>query len=356
MINFDRIANHKNKLENDIDNITVDYTDLNILPLFVNFNSNNKFYTTNCFIKEKIMSKGVNFNYSFLWIGKNYTTLNSFKAMYKINKLKTKSQIKTIFASYISEITSLNQNLFYNIVKHSNNIFYLNKRLFLKESVVYAKNNVNILNFFKNSTSYKSYIRNLENLIIYNNFIYKKTDDGVYPVFMFGVDLNKINEFRYNYLYKAVYNKDYNFSSIKVYIDKDWYLGSCNKVLKIKLLNTITEHFDSNYELILFDGKEFASKNMHGYFEKNYLTLAKRKEYYQRLENKLYNFYNKSYEELDYIKIQNEILEKYNSYIIEQNKKETEVPILENESLNDEDLQSIFNLIGEIDRGVENEH
>ena len=349
MIQFDLINRQPT---NSIDDITVDYTDLNILPISLNFNVNS--YNSDSFIKQKLASKSINIYNSFLgsyYTHSFYKNIDYFKKEYKNNKGKTKSSIKSVFDDLQYQIEVLQKNLVTRIVKNSTNISYLNKRMFEK-TFLPVGNNIRILNRFKNGYDNGSYIRNSEKLIINYNYIYKKVDDGIYPVFMFGVDLNKINEFNYNYLNKAVYNKDYNFSSIRVYIDKDWYLDSCNKVLKIKLLNIITEYFDNNYELILFDGKEFANKNMHGYFEKNYPTLAKRKEYYQKIENKLYEFYSaRNYKELDYIKIQNEILEKYNSYIIQEEKKEPETSILENESLSDEDLQSIFNLIGEIDNG-----
>jgi hypothetical protein len=116
------------------------------------------------------------------------------------------------------------------------------------------------------------------------------------------------------------------------------------------LLKSLNERY-YNYELILFDGKEFANQNMFSYQSLSFSTLAKRKKYFTEIEAKLCETLTKEgyTDDFDYKTLQKEFLDKYNK-LLEENRKEKEnieenkPEILETRSLTSEEMSLIDSL------------
>ena len=93
-----------------------------------------------------------------------------------------------------------------------------------------------------NSFNQTSRIRNNEKLVVYFGSVFKEVDEGTYPVLLSGIDVSKIDSFKLNLMYSYI-SEPTDFNSVKVYVDKDWYLQSCNKSLKTYLLKSLNERY-----------------------------------------------------------------------------------------------------------------
>jgi hypothetical protein len=263
------------------------------------------------------------------------------KSKYIDFKERIKNEVYFFFNEKVNFITTINntniqfnEKVFINTEYITNNFQFRGNNQFIKNT------------FDKFST--KKVIRNNEKLAIYYGSVFKEVTEGTYPVLLSGIDANKINSFKSN-LINTLVNEPTDFNSVKVYVDKDWYLDSCNKSLKIYLLKNLEEKY-YNYELILFDGKEFANQNMFSYQPLSFSTLGKRKKYFNDIEAKLYELmlddYNDSF---DYKAEQEKFLNKYNQLLEnnrkeKQDKEESKPEILETRSLTSEEMSLIDSL------------
>jgi hypothetical protein len=115
------------------------------------------------------------------------------------------------------------------------------------------------------------------------------------------------------------------------------------------LLKSLEEKY-YNYELILFDGKEFANQNMFSYQPLSFSTLGKRKKYFNDIEAKLYELMLDDYKDsFDYKAEQEKFLNKYNQLLEnnrkeKQDKEESKSEILETRSLTSEEMSLIDSL------------
>jgi len=263
------------------------------------------------------------------------------KSKYVDFKERIKNEVYFFFNDKVNFITTINntniqfnEKVFINTEYITNNFQFRGNNQFIKNT------------FDKFST--KKVIRNNEKLAIYYGSVFKEVNEGIYPVLLSGIDANKINSFKSN-LINTLVNEPTDFNSVKVYVDKDWYLDSCNKSLKIYLLKSLEEKY-YNYELILFDGKEFANQNMFSYQPLSFSTLGKRKKYFNDIEAKLYELMLDDYKDsFDYKAEQEKFLNKYNQLLEnnrkeKQDKEESKSEILETRSLTSEEMSLIDSL------------
>jgi hypothetical protein len=269
----------------------------------------------------------------------DYTYL---KSKYTDYKERLKKSVYDIFNSKVNFLDNIVTTNF-----QFNEKVYINVKL-ISDNFQFRGNNSYIKSAFDNFLT-KKVIRNNEKLVVYFNSIFKEVDEGTYPVLLSGIDASKINSFKLNLMYSYI-KEPTDFNSVKVYVDKDWYLQSCNKSLKTYLLKSLNERY-YNYELILFDGKEFANQNMFSYQSLSFSTLAKRKKYFTEIEAKLCETLTKEgyTDDFDYKTLQKEFLDKYNK-LLEENRKEKEnieenkPEILETRSLTSEEMSLIDSL------------
>jgi hypothetical protein len=265
--------------------------------------------------------------------------------------------LKSKYTDYKERLKKSVYDIFNHKVNFLNNIvttnFQFNEKVYINVNLIsdnfqFRGNNSYIKSAFDNFLT-KKVIRNNEKLVVYFGSVFKEVDEGTYPVLLSGIDASKINSFKLNLMYSYI-KEPTDFNSVKVYVDKDWYLQSCNKSLKTYLLKSLNERY-YNYELILFDGKEFANQNMFSYQSLSFSTLAKRKKYFTEIEAKLCETLTKEgyTDDFDYKTLQKEFLDKYNK-LLEENRKEKEnieenkPEILETRSLTSEEMSLIDSL------------
>jgi hypothetical protein len=341
-----RNTRHFNPLHPEVE---IDVRSLNIIPLFdintCNFDLEkidlNRTLPKNKTARRILVNKDlVDYQYfSDNTIEYDYTYL---KSKYTDYKERLKKSVYDIFNSRVNFLDNIVTTNF-----QFNEKVYINVKL-ISDNFQFRGNNSYIKSAFDNFLT-KKVIRNNEKLVVYFNSIFKEVDEGTYPVLLSGIDASKINSFKLNLMYSYI-KEPTDFNSVKVYVDKDWYLQSCNKSLKTYLLKSLNERY-YNYELILFDGKEFANQNMFSYQSLSFSTLAKRKKYFTEIEAKLCETLTKEgyTDDFDYKTLQKEFLDKYNK-LLEENRKEKEnieenkPEILETRSLTSEEMSLIDSL------------
>ena len=333
---------------NSFPEVEIDIRSLNIIPLFdiinvpfeLTKNDSNPILPKNKTAIRILHNKNLIYRYSYSSIFLIYS-YEHLKSKYIDFKERIKNEVYFFFNEKVNFITTINntniqfnEKVFINTEYITNNFQFRGNNQFIKNT------------FDKFST--KKVIRNNEKLAIYYGSVFKEVTEGTYPVLLSGIDANKINSFKSN-LINTLVNEPTDFNSVKVYVDKDWYLDSCNKSLKIYLLKNLEEKY-YNYELILFDGKEFANQNMFSYQPLSFSTLGKRKKYFNDIEAKLYELmlddYNDSF---DYKAEQEKFLNKYNQLLEnnrkeKQDKEESKPEILETRSLTSEEMSLIDSL------------
>jgi hypothetical protein len=333
---------------NSFPEVEIDIRSLNIIPLFdiinvpfeLTKNDSNPILPKNKTAIRILHNKNLIYRYSYSSIFLIYS-YEHLKSKYIDFKERIKNEVYSFFNEKVNFITTINntniqfnEKVFINTEYITNNFQFRGNNQFIKNT------------FDKFST--KKVIRNNEKLAIYYGSVFKEVTEGTYPVLLSGIDANKINSFKSN-LINTLVNEPTDFNSVKVYVDKDWYLDSCNKSLKIYLLKNLEEKY-YNYELILFDGKEFANQNMFSYQPLSFSTLGKRKKYFNDIEAKLYELmlddYNDSF---DYKVEQEKFLNKYNQLLEnnrkeKQDKEESKPEILETRSLTSEEMSLIDSL------------
>lgn len=341
-----RNTRHFNPLHPEVE---INVRSLNIIPLFdinsCNFDLEkidlNRTLPKNKTARRILVNKDlVDYQYfSDNTIEYDYTYL---KSKYTDYKERLKKSVYDIFNSRVNFLDNIVTTNF-----QFNEKVYINVKL-ISDNFQFRGNNSYIKSAFDNFLT-KKVIRNNEKLVVYFNSIFKEVDEGTYPVLLSGIDASKINSFKLNLMYSYI-KEPTDFNSVKVYVDKDWYLQSCNKSLKTYLLKSLNERY-YNYELILFDGKEFANQNMFSYQSLSFSTLAKRKKYFTEIEAKLCETLTKEgyTDDFDYKTLQKEFLDKYNK-LLEENRKEKEnieenkPEILETRSLTSEEMSLIDSL------------
>jgi hypothetical protein len=344
-----RILRNTRHFNNLLPEVEIDVRSLNIIPLF-DINSCN-------FDLEKIdLNRTLPKNKTARRILVNrdladYQYLSDNTVEYDYTYLKSKyTDYKERLKKSVYDIFNHKVNFLNNIVTTNfqfNEKVYINVKL-ISDNFQFRGNNSYIKSAFDNFLT-KKVIRNNEKLVVYFNSIFKEVDEGTYPVLLSGIDASKINSFKLNLMYSYI-KEPTDFNSVKVYVDKDWYLQSCNKSLKTYLLKSLNERY-YNYELILFDGKEFANQNMFSYQSLSFSTLAKRKKYFTEIEAKLCETLTKEgyTDDYDYKSLQKEFLDKYNK-LLEENRKEKEnieqskPEISETRSLTSEEMSLIDSL------------
>jgi hypothetical protein len=341
-----RNTRHFNPLHPEVE---IDVKSLNIIPLFdinsCNFDLEkidlNRTLPKNKTARRILVNRDlIDYHYfSDATVEYDYTYL---KSKYTDYKERLKKSVYDIFNSKVN---------FLNTIANTN--FQFNEKVYINVNLISDNfqlrgNNAYIKTTFDNFLT-KKVLRNNEKLAIYFGSVFKEVDEGIYPVLLSGIDASKIDSFKLNLMYSYI-SEPTDFNSVKVYIDKDWYLQSCNKSLKIYLLKRLNEKY-YNYELILFDGKEFANQNMFSYQSLSFSTLAKRKKYFTEIEAKLCETLTKEgyTDDFDYKSLQKEFLDKYNK-LLEENRKEKEnieqskPEILETRSLTSEEMSLIDSL------------
>ena len=344
-----RILRNTRHFNNLLPEVEIDVRSLNIIPLFdinsCNFDLEkidlNRTLPKNKTARRILVNKDlVDYQYfSDNTIEYDYTYL---KSKYTDYKERLKKSVYNIFNSKVSLLNTIANTNF-----QFNEKVYINVKS-ISDNFQFRGNNSYIKSAFDNFLT-KKVIRNNEKLVVYFNSIFKEVDEGTYPVLLSGIDVSKIDSFKLNLMYSYI-KEPTDFNSVKVYVDKDWYLQSCNKSLKTYLLKSLNERY-YNYELILFDGKEFANQNMFSYQSLSFSTLAKRKKYFTEIEAKLCETLTKEgyTDDYDYKSLQKEFLDKYNK-LLEENRKEKEnieenkPEILETRSLTSEEMSLIDSL------------
>jgi hypothetical protein len=344
-----RILKNTRHFNNLLPEVEIDVRSLNIIPLFdintCNFDLEkidlNRTLPKNKTARRILVNKDlVDYQYfSDNIIEYDYTYL---KSKYTDYKERLKKSVYDIFNHKVN---------FLNTIANTN--FQFNEKVYINvksisDNFQFRGNNSYIKSAFDNFLI-KKVIRNNEKLVVYFGSIFKEVDEGTYPVLLSGIDVSKIDSFKLNLMYSYI-KEPTDFNSVKVYVDKDWYLQSCNKSLKTYLLKSLNERY-YNYELILFDGKEFANQNMFSYQSLSFSTLAKRKKYFTEIEAKLCETLTKEgyTDDYDYKTLQKEFLDKYNK-LLEENRKEKEnieenkPEILETRSLTSEEMSLIDSL------------
>jgi hypothetical protein len=344
-----RILRNTRHFNNLLPEVEIDVRSLNIIPLFdintCNFDLEkidlNRTLPKNKTARRILVNKDlVDYQYfSDNTIEYDYTYL---KSKYTDYKEKLKESVYNIFNSKVNFLNNIASTNF-----QFNEKVYINVKS-ISDNFQFRGNNSYIKSAFDNFLI-KKVIRNNEKLVVYFGSIFKEVDEGTYPVLLSGIDASKIDSFKLNLMYSYI-KEPTDFNSVKVYVDKDWYLQSCNKSLKTYLLKSLNERY-YNYELILFDGKEFANQNMFSYQSLSFSTLAKRKKYFTEIEAKLCETLTKEgyTDDYDYKTLQKEFLDKYNK-LLEENRKEKEnieenkPEILETRSLTSEEMSLIDSL------------
>jgi hypothetical protein len=344
-----RILRNTRHFNNLLPEVEIDVRSLNIIPLFdinsCNFDLEkidlNRTLPKNKTARRILVNKDlVDYQYfSDNTIEYDYTYL---KSKYTDYKERLKKSVYDIFNNKVSLLNTIANTNF-----QFNEKVYINVKS-ISDNFQFRGNNSYIKSAFDNFLT-KKVIRNNEKLVVYFGSIFKEVDEGTYPVLLSGIDASKIDSFKLNLMYSYI-KEPTDFNSVKVYIDKDWYLQSCNKSLKTYLLKSLNERY-YNYELILFDGKEFANQNMFSYQSLSFSTLAKRKKYFTEIEAKLCETLTKEgwTADYDYKTLQKEFLDKYNK-LLEENRKEKEnieqskPEILETRSLTSEEMSLIDSL------------
>lgn len=342
------IFKNTRRFNNSLPEVEIDIKSLNIIPLFDIVNvpfeltkhDSNPILPKNKTASRILHNKNLIYRYSYSGnlLHYNYEYL---KSKYVDFKERIKNEVYFFFNDKVNFITTINntniqfnEKVFINTEYITNNFQFRGNNQFIKNT------------FDKFST--KKVIRNNEKLAIYYGSVFKEVNEGIYPVLLSGIDANKINSFKSN-LINTLVNEPTDFNSVKVYVDKDWYLDSCNKSLKIYLLKSLEEKY-YNYELILFDGKEFANQNMFSYQPLSFSTLGKRKKYFNDIEAKLYELMLDDYKDsFDYKAEQEKFLNKYNQLLEnnrkeKQDKEESKSEILETRSLTSEEMSLIDSL------------
>jgi hypothetical protein len=344
-----RILRNTRHFNNLLPEVEIDVRSLNIIPLFdintCNFDLEkidlNRTLPKNKTARRILINRNLaDYQYfSDATVEYDYTYL---KSKYTDYKERLKKSVYNIFNSKVSLLNTIANTNF-----QFNEKVYINVNL-ISDNFQLRGNNAYIKTTFDNFLT-KKVLRNNEKLAIYFGSVFKEVDEGIYPVLLSGIDASKIDSFKLNLMYSYI-SEPTDFNSVKVYIDKDWYLQSCNKSLKTYLLKRLNEKY-YNYELILFDGKEFANQNMFSYQSLSFSTLAKRKKYFTEIEAKLCETLTKEgyTDDYDYKSLQKEFLDKYNK-LLEENRKEKEnikeskPEILETRSLTSEEMSLIDSL------------
>jgi len=360
-----RNTRHFNPLHPEVE---IDVRSLNIIPLFdintCNFDLEkinlNRTLPKNKTARRILINRNLaDYQYfSDNTIEYDYTYLKSKYTDYKERLKKSVYDIFNHKVNFLNNIANTNFQF--------NEKVYINVKL-ISDNFQFRGNNSYIKSAFDNFLT-KKVIRNNEKLVVYFGSVFKEVDEGTYPVLLSGIDASKINSFKLNLMYSYI-KEPTDFNSVKVYVDKDWYLDSCNKSLKIYLLKNLEEKY-YNYELILFDGKEFANQNMFSYQPLSFSTLGKRKKYFNDIEAKLYELMLDDYKDsFDYKVEQEKFLNKYNQLLEnnrkeKQDKEESKSEILETRSLTSEEMSLIDSLfqndsarvLGEEEYSVTNPH
>lgn len=344
-----RILKNTRHFNNLLPEVEIDVRSLNIIPLFdinsCNFDLEkidlNRTLPKNKTARRILVNRDLaDYQYfSDNTVEYDYTYL---KSKYTDYKEKLKESVYNIFNSKVNFLNNIASTNF-----QFNEKVYINVKS-ISDNFQFRGNNSYIKSAFDNFLI-KKVIRNNEKLVVYFGSIFKEVDEGTYPVLLSGIDASKIDSFKLNLMYSYI-KEPTDFNSVKVYVDKDWYLQSCNKSLKTYLLKSLNERY-YNYELILFDGKEFANQNMFSYQSLSFSTLAKRKKYFTEIEAKLCETLTKEgyTDDYDYKTLQKEFLDKYNK-LLEENRKEKEnieenkPEILETRSLTSEEMSLIDSL------------
>jgi hypothetical protein len=344
-----RIVFNPTSYNGNEDDIDLNLKDLNIIPLFsTNLNSSvdvvKHDYEDNYgkkTVKDILLNKKLTeprrylSNYSHCSIKET----DYFKGSSKDKVLKT---IKTTLNNeYELLVDKINRIANFNFQYREN--AKLPYKTLIIDNYITSGNNMIIKNRF-NSFNHTSRIRNNEKLRVYYGSVFKETNDGLYPVLITGIDKDKTLSFKQD-LINVVINEEALFDSIKVFVDYEWYFQSCNKSLRVSFLQELKLKYP-NYELILFDGKEFANKNMFCYQLKSFPTLKKQKEFYSQVETLLNQFLKNNFSEYDYISKQKEFLDVYNEILKTQSEKaEPVAELLETRSLSAEEMSLIESLM-----------
>lgn len=257
--------------------------------------------------------------------------------------------LKTYFSAAKSKVIDVIARQF-NLI---NNIRIEDKQILLDvdcelNSLRFAGNNTTLFNDFFRDAENNSYIRNGQTLMVTNSSIFHKTSEGVYPVLVLGFDKGTLFQYKKALFNTYVYGNG-DFSNMKICMDYDWYMSPTNKTLKLRIINEL-ESIYKNIDIILIDGKKFASENMHTYSLPSFKTLAKKKEFYKKIE---LSFYERNRtvglaEDLnptieDFLKTYQEFLK--NTKPEEEEKAKT--VILEESALTQEDIAMINSLMAE---------
>jgi len=279
----------------------------------------------------------------------------NFRRLLNLDKKDLQNTITLHGTSAIKKLveTAHSRNRFVenlNTLINSINEIYINENLInlRASSFSHCGNNVPIITKFNhNSTGY--FQRNDENLIIYNQNVFKKTEQGEYPVLLSGIRKNSLLNFKQQ-IFNKLTSQSFSFSNVIIYIDYDWFLESTNKILKNILIKSLTETY-KDAEIILFNGKEFASKNMFSYQIPSFSTLAKKKNFISILEKDLNAKLIEEYGKFDYKAEIESFTNLYNQFTKEQSEepkpKPVEAVVVEEAVLSAEDMRMIQELMGE---------
>lgn len=280
---------------------------------------------------------------------------HNFRILLNFDKKELQNIIKLHGTSAIKKLveTAHNRNRFVenlNTLINSINEIYINENLInlRTSSFPHCGNNVPIITRFNhNATGY--FQRNDENLIIYNQNVFKKTEQGEYPVLLSGIRKNSLLNFKQQ-IFNKLTSQSFSFSNVIIYIDYDWFLESTNKILKNNLIKSLTETY-KDAEIILFNGKEFASKSMFSYQIPSFSTLAKKKNFISILEKDLNAKLIEEYGKFDYKAEIESFTNLYNQFTKEQSEepkpKPVEAVVVEEAVLSAEDMRMIQELMGE---------
>jgi hypothetical protein len=340
---------------------TCDFTDLDLIPFFniksregVSLNIDNTTRSIYDYPKDYVLGHIIDkhgvpfgiFPYSIRRI-MEYNKDALKKYILTIGKDNIIKDFKEVFRRNRFEITLK------DLESKINNISINSTSILLKtNSWSFCGNNIRITSCF-NSNGIGYFTRNSENLIIYNQNIFKRTEQGEYPVLLSGIKKDSLLHFKQQIFNKS-YGLPYSFSNVTIYIDYEWFLESNNKVLKNTLIKSLTDTY-KDAEIILFDGKEFASKYIFSYQIPSFSTLAKKKNFISMLEKDLSENLAKLYYPFDYKAEIAKFMELYNQFTKEQSEevKVTEAVIVEESALTAEDMMMIQQLLE--DTGTDDE-
>jgi hypothetical protein len=186
--------------------------------------------------------------------------------------------------------------------------------------------------------------------------LYSSETEGIYPLLITGVYNTRISNYKKNSIDKMFLTTNtentINWDCIRVYVDCNWYLNTPLKSLKNHMFRVL-ENAYPGFELVLFDGKKFASENMHAYKIPNFRTLAQKRGFNRKIEKGIFEDLTNTFTAVDYSAQIQEFIALYQKAVDEQKNAlvvEEAVQIIEERALTAEDMELIRSLsIGDVE-------